>query len=77
MIGVMNVQASSGDSRPSLPSVWIIQHDESPHATVLGVFGSLAEADEFSAEIRGQFPRGVIYSEYPIGYRFDAGVGVD
>ncbi len=54
-------------------SVWIVQHDESPHNTVLGVFGSLTEADAFAAEVRGRFPDGVIYSEYALGYRYDGG----
>ena len=54
-------------------SVWIVQHDESPDNTVLGVFGSLAEAGEFAEEVKARFANGVIYSEYAIGYRYDAG----
>ena len=54
-------------------SVWIVQHDESPDNTVLGVFGSLAEADEFAEGVKARFANGVIYSEYAIGYRYDDG----
>jgi hypothetical protein len=56
-----------------LQSVWIVQHDESPHNTVLGVFATPDEADRFAAEIKGQFENGVIYSEFAVGYRFDQG----
>ena len=51
-------------------SVWIVQHDESPNNTVLGVFSSSQEADAFAAEVKGQFKNGVICSEFAIGYRF-------
>lgn len=56
-----------------LRSVWIVQHDESPHNTILGVFAGSKEADAFAAEVKDQFENGVIYSEYAIGYRFDQG----
>ena len=53
--------------------VWIVQHDESPHNTVLGVFASSAEADAFAEEVKDQFKNGVIYSSFALGYRFDRG----
>lgn len=54
-------------------SVWIVQHDQSPDNTVLGVFATSEEADNFAEEIQGQFANGVIYSEFEIGFRFDRG----
>ena len=54
-------------------SVWIVQHDESPDNTVLGVFGTSDEADAFASEIGAQFKNGVMYGEFEIGYRFDHG----
>jgi hypothetical protein len=53
--------------------VWIVQHDENPHNTVLGVFAKSDEADAFAAEVKDQFKNGVIYTEFVIGYRFDQG----
>ncbi|MDJ0317386.1 hypothetical protein [Arthrobacter antibioticus] len=53
--------------------VWIVQHDESPHNTILRVFATVAEADTFAEEVKTQFKNGVIYSSFTIGYRFDDG----
>lgn len=53
--------------------VWIVQHDESPHNTVLGVFASSEEAEAFADEVQHQFENGVIYSSFKVGYRFDDG----
>jgi hypothetical protein len=55
--------------------VWIVQHDESAHNTVLGVFGTSKEAQTFADEIGDQFEGGVLFSSYAIGYRFDRGTG--
>jgi hypothetical protein len=53
--------------------VWIVQHYETPHSTVLGVFCDRQSAADFADEVGGQFPGGVIYAEYRIGYRYDGG----
>ena len=53
--------------------VWIVQHDERPDNTILGVFASKGEAAAFAEEIRDQFVDGVIFSFFGIGYRFDQG----
>ena len=53
--------------------MWIVQHDESPDNTILGVFASHGEAAAFAAEIEDQFPNGVIHSSFAVGYRFDQG----
>ena len=55
--------------------VWIVQHDESAHNTVLGVFATSAEAESFAEQVESQFKNGVLYSRYEIGYRFDRGPG--
>lgn len=55
--------------------VWIVLQEDSPFNTVLGVFATEWEADEFSNEVRDQFLRGVIYSRFKVGYRFDRGTG--
>jgi hypothetical protein len=53
--------------------VWIVQHDESPHNTILGVFGDEQRASD-NADVMGfQFTNGVIWGKYKIGYRLDAG----
>lgn len=54
-------------------SVWIVQHDESPHNTVLGVFATADEADAYSDEVLVDYPNGVITTEFPIGYRYTDG----
>jgi hypothetical protein len=54
-------------------SVWIVQHDEGPDNTVLGVFASQDEAAVFAKEVQDQFVHGVITSSLPLGYRFDQG----
>jgi hypothetical protein len=55
--------------------VWIVSHDESPHNTVLGVFTTQDEASAFADEVERRFTDGVIYSRYPVGYRYDRGSG--
>ncbi|WP_263971343.1 hypothetical protein [Pseudoclavibacter endophyticus] len=37
-------------------AVWIAQHDDSPHNTILGVFASPREADDFAESIPGPSP---------------------
>lgn len=49
--------------------VWIVQHDESPHNTVLGVFATPDEAYAFMETVQDDFENGVICSSFPIGYR--------
>lgn len=49
--------------------VWIVQHEDSPHNTVLGVFGSPAAADLFADEVKDHYRNGVIIASFPIGYR--------
>jgi len=56
-------------------AVWIVQHDESAHNTVLGVFGSQEEAQDFAEKVGDQFENGVLYSRYELGYRYDTGTG--
>jgi hypothetical protein len=52
-------------------SVWIVQHDESPHNTILGVFPSSKEAAAFAEEVKEQFENGVLTAQFALGYRFD------
>ncbi|OIH96312.1 hypothetical protein BIU90_00305 [Curtobacterium sp. MCBA15_001] len=59
--------------RPPKPfqgeAVWIVQHDESPHNTVLGVFATGDEAYAFMETVKDDYENGVICSYFPIGYR--------
>ncbi|WP_104111899.1 hypothetical protein [Arthrobacter sp. N199823] len=57
------------------PEEWIVQHDESAHNTVLGVFATQDEAQSFAEAVGGRFTNGVIFSSYPVGYRYDEGPG--
>lgn len=50
--------------------VWIVQQDETPDNTVLGVFLDAEEAEEYSGKVERQFPDGVIYAFFPFGYRY-------
>ena len=61
--------------RGGLVKIWIVQHDESPHNTILGIFETQAEATAFVDEVKDQFIDGVIYSSFDIGHRFDRGTG--
>lgn len=38
--------------------VWIVQHDESPHDTILGVFGDEQSASDYADLMGFQFPKG-------------------
>lgn len=59
-----------------MAAVWIVQHDkEESFNAVLGVFASQDEAEEFAEEIKHEYARGVIYSRYEIGYRYNRGPG--
>jgi hypothetical protein len=49
--------------------VWIVQHDESPHNTVLGVFAAEGEALAYMDDVKDDFKNGVIVSYFPMGYR--------
>lgn len=50
-------------------SVWIIQHDDSPHNTILGVFATADEASAYADIVHSHYPNGVITTNFPIGYR--------
>lgn len=49
--------------------MWIVCHDESPDNTILGVFRTSEEADEYAKEVGHMYENGVIYSGYRMGYR--------
>ena len=53
--------------------VWIVQHDETPHNTVLGVFATAEEAAEYADAVHVNYADGVITTEFPIGFRFEDG----
>ncbi len=53
--------------------VWIVQHDESPDNTVLGVFATEDEASAFMTEVEKDFENGVLCSAFPVGYRYTDG----
>ncbi len=57
----------------NLSEVWIVQHDESPDNTVLGVFATQHEACVFMDEVGDEFENGVICSAFPVGYRYTDG----
>ncbi|WP_258072058.1 MULTISPECIES: hypothetical protein [unclassified Rathayibacter] len=62
--------APPSESEPAIETeVWIVQHEESPHNTVLGVFGSPADADLFADEVKDSYRNGVLIGRFPIGYR--------
>jgi hypothetical protein len=74
MVAVMSKKRRLFDRSPRSASVvWIVQQDETPHNTVLGVFEDQQSASDFADEVGGQFPNGVIYAEYKVGYRYDGG----
>jgi hypothetical protein len=52
-------------------SVWIVQHDDNAHNTILGVFPSGKEAAAFAEEVKDQFENGVLTAQFALGYRFD------
>lgn len=52
--------------------VWIVQHDESPHNTVLGVFASADEAHKFAEEVEHEWANGVLTAAYDVGYKYNA-----
>lgn len=60
--------AKDGDDAGS-EHVWIVCHDERPDNTVLGVFRTAEQAEDYAAEIGHMYDNGVIYSSFPIGYR--------
>ncbi|MEJ8282569.1 hypothetical protein ACVKXF_000633 [Curtobacterium sp. PvP017] len=49
--------------------VWIVQHDESPDNTVLGVFATDDEAYAFMDTVKDDYENGVICSSFSIPYR--------
>lgn len=53
--------------------VWIVQHDETPHNTVLRVFATAEEAAEYADAVHVNYADGVITTEFPIGFRFEDG----
>lgn len=62
-LAVAVLVSTSGDG------VWIVQHDEDPHNTVVGVFASVEEADEYAERVGPLYTNGVIYSLYETGYK--------
>ncbi|KZC95748.1 hypothetical protein [Clavibacter tessellarius] len=55
--------------------VWVVQHDETPDNTILGVFATRQEAYAFAEEVTDRFPNGAMTVRFPIGYRYDRGTG--
>lgn len=49
--------------------VWIVQHDESPDNTVLGVFATDDEAYAFMDTVKDDYENGMICSSFSIPYR--------
>lgn len=49
--------------------VWIVQHDESPDNTVLGVFATDDEAYAFMDTVKDDYENGVICSSFSVPYR--------
>jgi hypothetical protein len=54
-------------------ALWIVQHDETAHNTILGVFADGRQAMSLADDVQDQFENGVVYGRYKIGYRFDGG----
>lgn len=48
-----------------------MQHDESPHNTISGVFPGGTVAAAFAEEIKDQIENGVLHAQFVIGYPFD------
>lgn len=59
----------------STETVWIVQHDESPDNTILGVFATEGEASNFMEQVGDMYGGQVLYSSYKIGYKFNEGPG--
>lgn len=57
--------------------VWIVQQDETPDNTILGVFTSMEEASEYAESVSAGFPNGAIFSFFPMGYRRLSSVYID
>ena len=53
----------------NVKGVWIVQHDESPHNTVLGVFADEGEELAYMEDVKDDFKNGVIVSYFRMGYR--------
>jgi len=49
--------------------VWIVQHDETPDSTVIGVFLTQEEAWAYSEATKDRFPNGTLFSFFEFGYR--------
>lgn len=59
---------------PVMPaSVWIVLQDKYPTNSVLGVFASQEEANDFaeSPAVHAEWGTAVIYANFPIGYRYN------
>ena len=56
-------------------TVWIVQHDESPDNTILGVFATSEAAAEFAEQVKDGFSDGVVFAGYDVPYRFNTGLG--
>lgn len=58
----------------AMRKVWIVLQDATPTNTVLGVFATSDEAFAFAEdpEVKRDHGDSVIYSSFPIGYRYNA-----
>jgi hypothetical protein len=55
--------------------VWVVQHDQGPDNTILGVFAAEDEASRFAEDHKDEFGGSLIYAPYAVGYRYDQGPG--
>ncbi|MFS0712263.1 hypothetical protein ABC195_00150 [Microbacterium sp. 2P01SA-2] len=49
--------------------VWIVYHDSGPDDNILGVFGSLEEAQGYAEEVGPQWKKGALVSHFPVPWR--------
>ena len=49
--------------------IWIVQQDEAPHNTILGVFATQQEAAAYAEWVAPLHEGKVLYARYAIGYR--------
>lgn len=70
----INIRDPKAPKRYKGEQVWIVQHDESPDNTILGVFATDKEAYEFMETVKNDYADGVILSSFPIGFRATDGV---
>ncbi len=49
--------------------IWIVQQNETPHNTILGVFATQQEAAAYAERVAPLHEGKVLYARYVIGYR--------